>query len=213
MSEKPEPTEPLVPSAEGVPEGTFQDAYAGSPPWDIGRPQGIFVRLEEAGEIHGSVLDAGCGTGENALYLASRGHEVWGVDFVAGAIEKARAKAAERGLAVTFERADARKLGSLGRTFDTVIDAGLLHVFSDADRARYIESLGVALVPGGKFHFLGFSDRTPGVIGPRRLRREEILAAFGHGWAVRSLERAHFEAQGPMGPHVEAWAATVEKLP
>lgn len=213
MSEKSAPTELLVPSAEVIHEGTFQDAYVGSPPWDIGRPQGVFVRLEEAGEIRGSVLDAGCGTGENALYLASRGHEVWGIDFVASAIEQARAKAAQRGLAVTFELADALQLGNLGRTFDTVIDAGLLHVFSDADRARYIESLRVALVPGGRFHFLSFSDRTPDIIGPRRIRREEILTAFAHGWALRSLEPAHFEVKGPLGPSVEAWAATVEKLP
>ncbi|HZP89453.1 MAG TPA: hypothetical protein VFC04_00470, partial [Actinomycetota bacterium] len=53
----------------------FETAYGGSPAWDIGRPQPAVVRLEEAGEITGSVIDLGCGTGENALFLASRGHE------------------------------------------------------------------------------------------------------------------------------------------
>ncbi|HLA47035.1 MAG TPA: class I SAM-dependent methyltransferase, partial [Thermoplasmata archaeon] len=51
--------------------GFFNAAYAGTPPWDIGRPQPEFVRLEEAGAIKGRVLDVGCGTGENALFLAS----------------------------------------------------------------------------------------------------------------------------------------------
>src|SRR5271157_3863511 len=59
----------------------FESAYEGQPPWDIPGPQPEFVRLEATGMIRGSVLDAGCGTGENALYLASRGHEVWGLAF------------------------------------------------------------------------------------------------------------------------------------
>jgi len=58
----------------------FEKAYHGTPPWDIGRPQREFVRLEEAGKISGDVLDVGCGTGENALFLAGCGHAVWGVD-------------------------------------------------------------------------------------------------------------------------------------
>jgi SAM-dependent methyltransferase len=209
----PEQPSPIVVGPDGVPQARFHDAYEGSPPWDIGRPQGLFVRLEEAGEIRGSVLDAGCGTGENALYLASRGHEVWGVDVVPSAIEKARAKAAERGIAATFQVADALRLGELGRTFDTVIDVGLFHAFGDDERARYVESLAAALVAGGTFHFLCFSDRVPGVTGPRRIREEEIHAAFARGWAVRSIEPAVFETAGPLGPDVEAWAAAVEKLP
>ena len=48
--------------------------------------------------ISGSVLDAGCGTGETALYLAGRGHAVVGIDFAPAAIARARVKAAARGL-------------------------------------------------------------------------------------------------------------------
>jgi hypothetical protein len=43
-----------------------------SPPWDIGRPQPTFVRLADQGHLPGCLLDAGCGTGENALLAASR---------------------------------------------------------------------------------------------------------------------------------------------
>ncbi len=42
---------------------SFDSAYAGKPPWDIDRPQPELVRLAEAGEIRGTVLDVGCGTG------------------------------------------------------------------------------------------------------------------------------------------------------
>ena len=80
--------------------GDFESAYAGQAPWDIGRPQQAI--LDAAGRVAGSVLDAGCGTGENALFFAGRGCQVTGIDFIEEAISRGRRKAAERGLPVTF---------------------------------------------------------------------------------------------------------------
>ena len=70
----------------------FDEIYSGTPPWDIGRAQREFTILEERGEITGSILDVGCGTGENSLYFARLGHKVVGVDFAPTAIEKALEK-------------------------------------------------------------------------------------------------------------------------
>jgi 2-polyprenyl-3-methyl-5-hydroxy-6-metoxy-1,4-benzoquinol methylase len=67
---------------------TFESAYAGQPPWDIGRPNKTLVDV--ADRITGSVLDAGCGTGENALYFAGRGCQVTGIDFIEEAINRAK---------------------------------------------------------------------------------------------------------------------------
>src|SRR5512135_2650476 len=119
----------------------FGSIYRGQAPWDIGGPQPVFVALEESGAIRGSVLDAGCGTGENALYLAARGHEVWGIDYVPVAVERARAKARERGLDVHFQQANALEMDQLGRQFDTVIDCGLFHTFSEEGRPSYAAGL------------------------------------------------------------------------
>ena len=60
--------------------GFFDNAYrdGGTPTWDVGRPQGAVVRLARTGLVTGSVIDAGCGTGENALHLAGLGHPVLG---------------------------------------------------------------------------------------------------------------------------------------
>ncbi len=101
----------------------FEEVYHGTPPWDIGRPQHEIVALEESGKICGDVLDVGCGTGENALFLAGRGHIVWGVDSAPTAIGIARKKAKERGINATFLVKDALNLLDLQRTFDTVIAA------------------------------------------------------------------------------------------
>ena len=120
----------------------FEASYrSGDAPWDIGGPQPEIVKVAEAGLITGSVLDIGCGTGENALFLATRGHAVFGLDGSAAAIELARRKAAERQLPVQFHVWDALELQRLRQRFETVIDVGLFHVFDDQERRRYAESL------------------------------------------------------------------------
>jgi methyltransferase family protein len=147
---------------------TFESAYAGQAPWDIGRPQQAF--LDVADRITGSVLDAGCGTGDNALFFASRGHKVTGIDFLEEPVARARRKASERGLMATFLVMDALALKDLPEVFDSVIDSGLFHVFSDEDRKRYIEGLATVLKAGGRLFLLCFSDEVPGTQGPRRVK-------------------------------------------
>src|SRR5690242_14341682 len=111
--------------------------YTGQAPCDIGKPQKPFIDV--ADRITGSVLDAGCGTGETALFLAGRGCKVTGIDFLDVPIRRAQQKAAERGVQATFLVKDALTLKGWGERFDNLIDSGLFHVFSDEDRRRYVE--------------------------------------------------------------------------
>ncbi|MGH9098353.1 MAG: class I SAM-dependent methyltransferase [Acidimicrobiales bacterium] len=166
----------------------FDASYAGTPPWDIGRPQPAFLELAEGGVLRGRVLDIGCGTGEHALLAARLGHETTGIDTAPTAIAIAEGKARDRGLTVRFLVGDALQLSDLDEEFDTVLDCGLFHVFEDEDRARYVDSLRAVLPPGGRLHMLCFSDRQPGDWGPRRVTQAEIEASFGDGWQVDSIE-------------------------
>ncbi len=186
----------------------FEGAYAGTPPWDIGRPQGAIVRLAEAGEIRGRVLDVGCGTGENALYLASLGLDVLGVDAAPTAIERARTRAAERGSRAEFLVWDALELSELGRTFDAVTDSGLFHTFDDEDRPPFAASLHTVLEPGGRYFLLCWSERTPGILGPRRVTQAEIRATFVDGWTVESIEGSGFETNLGL-ERIHAWLARI----
>jgi SAM-dependent methyltransferase len=172
---------------------SFEQLYAGQPPWEISRPQQAILAV--ADRITGSVLDAGCGTGENALYFASRGQKVTGIDFLAEPIRLAERKAVERGLTATFRVMDALALKDLSEGFDSAIDSGLFHVFGDDDRRRYVEGLGSVLKPGGRLFLLCFSDAEPGDQGPRRVSRQEIEDAFSQGWAVESVEPSRYEVR------------------
>ncbi|MGB9112130.1 MAG: class I SAM-dependent methyltransferase [Acidimicrobiales bacterium] len=192
----------------------WDGSYAGPPPpWDIGRPQVAFVRLADAGALSGSLLDAGCGTGEQTILAARHGAHALGVDVSPRAIEIARGKAAERGVDTRFQVLDALHLDSLGESFDTIVDSGLFHVFDDAARARYVTAVNAVLRPGGHLFLMCFNERQPGVWGPRRVSEDELRAAFGSGWRIDSLDRDRFEINSGFGtPTAEAWLADIVRL-
>ena len=187
----------------------FDAAYAGTPPWDIGRPQPALAALAEAGLLHGRVLDAGCGTGEHALMAAGLGLPALGVDSAPSAVAIARRKAAERDLPARFLVHDALDLGSLDETFDVVLDCGLFHVFDDDERTRFVASLHAVTEPGSAYHMLCFSDRQPGDVGPRRVSQAEIRQAFAEGFRVDAIEAVPLVINGP--DPVRAWLAHITR--
>jgi SAM-dependent methyltransferase len=181
----------------------------GPPPWDIGRPQPATVRLAADGAFTGTVLDSGCGTGENALHVASLGLPVLGIDVAGTALAIAREKAAERHIMAEFAVADAFQLERLGRRFETVLDCGLFHTCDAEERPRYVTSLAAETEHGGTLYVLCFSDRGPDT-GPHPVSAAELRAAFepATGWHVAAIEpeRIHtrFHADGAPG-----WLATI----
>lgn len=186
--------------------------HDGPAPWDIGRPQPAIVRLAAGGRFTGAVLDAGCGTGENALHVASLGLPVLGVDVAETALAIARQKAADRGIEAEFAAADAFRLDRLQRRFETALDCGLFHTFDGDERPRYVASLASVTEPGGTSYVLCFSDDGPDT-GPHPVSREELRAAFTRdgGWNVAAIEpdriQTRFHADG-----APAWLATIERL-
>jgi SAM-dependent methyltransferase len=193
---------------------SWDASYADGPaPWDLGEPQPAVVRLASAGAFTGAVLDAGCGTGDNALHIASLGFHVLGFDVAATAVSIARAKAADRGADAEFLVADALRLHGLGREFDTVLDCALLHTFDRDERRRYLASLASVVRRGGRLHVLCFSDVGPGPRGPHPVREDELRAAFeaDGGWSVGTVTADRLCARFAMDG-VPAWLASVDRV-
>ena len=158
------------------------------------------------------MLDAGCGTGENALHVASLGLPVLGVDVAETALAIAREKAAERGIAVELAAADALHLERLGRRFKTVLDCGLFHTFDGDERPEYVASLASVTEHDGTLYVMCFSDEGPHT-GPHPISQNELRAAFnlGCGWNVVAIAsdriQTRFHDDG-----APAWFATINRI-
>ena len=194
----------------GVPwDASYHDGPA---PWDIGRPQPAIVRTASKGGFAGPVLDAGCGTGENALHVASFGFSVLGVDVAETALAIARGKADARGIKIEFALADAFQLERLVRRFQTVLDCGLFHTFNRDEGSRYAASLASVTKHDGTLYLLCFNDEGPD-IGPHPISQEELRAAFSpsSGWTIAALQpdriQTRFHHNG-----ASAWLATIERI-
>ncbi|MCA2218266.1 class I SAM-dependent methyltransferase [Jidongwangia harbinensis] len=190
---------------------TFDAIYAGRTPlgdrapWDIGAPQPVIAELDRSGRIRGDVLDAGCGTGENALLLAAHGHRVHGFDISPVAVARAREKAVAQGLEVRFDTADATGIGSWPERFDTVVDCGLFDSCGATLRRRYAGALRHVCRPGATVFLLELDGGSaavmrerfaavglPGTLTSRmpQLRPADVTEAFADGWQVDELTAA-----------------------
>ena len=181
-------------------------------PWDIGRPQPAIVRLASTGGLAGAVLDAGCGTGENALHVAALGFSVLGFDVAETALAIARNKAVKRGIQAEFAVADAFHLDRLGRKFQTVLDSGLFHTFDASEQPAYSASLASVTERDGTLYVLCFSDEGPET-GPHPISQDELRAAFnpGSGWNIASITPDRIETT--FHEHgAPAWFATVKRI-
>jgi SAM-dependent methyltransferase len=185
--------------------------HDGPAPWDVCAPQSAVVRVTAEGGFVGAVLDAGCGTGENALHIASLGLSVLGVDVAETALAMARQKGRDRGIEAEFVAADAFRLALLQRTVDTVLDCGLFHTFNPEERRRYLASLATVTRHGGTLYVLCFSDAEPDT-GPHPVSGDELKAAFNsNAWNLVSIapDRIQTRYHSDGAP---AWFATIKRI-
>ncbi len=159
----------------------------GITPWDRGEMSPELVELVEGPNPlpPGRALDLGCGRGRQSIYLARKGWRVTGVDYVARALETARRRAADAGVAPTWVRGDVSRLEELGigSGFELLLDYGCFHGLTDSERDAYAEGVAAVAAPGATFLLNAFA---PGWRGPapRGVTREEIERRFGDAWEV-----------------------------
>jgi SAM-dependent methyltransferase len=161
----------------------------GFTPWDE-HPLASSLRdvVEGDGALPtGTALDIGCGTGDSSIYLAQHGWRVTGVDFVPKALDKARAKAAAKNVALDFIHADATRLSSegVGKDFALIVDNGCLHGMSDEDRDAYVREVTAVATPGARLLIVAFP---PGSFPVRGIAPADVEQRFSQGWELLSAE-------------------------
>jgi len=112
-----------------------------------------FLVSEVAGLAPGRALDVACGEGRNAVWLATQGWTVTGVDFSAIALDKARRLAADRGVTVEWVHADLRDWDPAPQSYDLVV---VLYLHLPAEQRRAVHALAAStLAPGGTILVVG----------------------------------------------------------
>lgn len=164
-------------------------------PWDTGIvPPEIAALVDSL--PGGRALDLGCGTGTSALYLAARGWQVTGVDFVPQAIRQARRRAWREHLNVDFYVADVTRLGFLTGPFDVAYDVGCFHSLERGQRAAYVRELARLLRPEAPFALYAFMPRLLGgrLIG---LTTDEVQQQFSPDFVVDRVVVGQDKGIGP----------------
>ncbi|MCC7449751.1 MAG: class I SAM-dependent methyltransferase [Anaerolineae bacterium] len=156
-------------------------------PWDTGIAPPEIVALADR-LAPGRALDLGCGTGASSIYLAQRGWQVTGIDFIPAAIQRAQQKARDAHLSIDFRVGDVSRLEALHLSglFDLAVDVGCLHTITPIQQHAYAASLVQLLRPGAIYTVYAFAPRE---LNGRRvgLAPDDVTRLFAPAFTVQSI--------------------------
>lgn len=198
------------------PHAFFSQVYSDVAPWEVGGPQPDMARILDEYPPADPVLDLGSATGDLAISLAMRGHEVVGLEFVKSAVNQARDKAAvlppKVRARLRFEVGDATRPSALGVKFGSVLDSGFIHLLDPEETDRFIADLFEAIAPGGRYYLHEFAIEFPVENVPRAITEDEIHTRFNQdaGWCVIKVKAAVFHNR--VAQPTPAIVACIERL-
>jgi SAM-dependent methyltransferase len=182
------------------------------PPWDTGRPSAeLRRRLADFPIKPCRAIELGSGTGTNAIWLAQQGFDVTGIDISPLAIERARRRAANAGVAARFLAADVTSLPQLGPPFPFFFDRGCYHAVRRGDAAGYLHELERITAAGAVGIVLTGNAKEERKPGPPVVSEETIRAELGRVFEILSLEEFRFDQDEPDGHRHLGWSCLLRK--
>jgi SAM-dependent methyltransferase len=192
-------------------------------PWNIETPPDALVELVESGKVKPcKTIDFGCGAGNYAIYLASIGFDVTGIDISPSAIKTAKENAKKKRVKCIFLVADVLgDLDEVKQTFDFAYDWELLHHIYPVKRKKYVENVYRILNPGGNYLSVCFSEKDPQFGGSGKYRETPLgtILYFSSEDELRDLFEPYFsilelktiEISGKFAPHLANYAFMEKK--
>lgn len=187
-------------------------------PWNSETPPEALVELIESGKVQPrKAIDLGCGAGNYAIYLASIGFDVTGIDISPAAIKIAKQQAEQKGVSCNFLVADVLgEFEEVTQTFDFAYDWQLLHHIFPESRQKYVQNVYRLLAPGAKYFSVCFSEKDPQFGGSGKYRKtrlgtvlyfsseDELRALFEPYFRIRDLKT--IETTGKFARHIANYA-------
>lgn len=188
-------------------------------PWDSGQPSRELERVLDERQIRpGRALEIGCGTGTNAVYLASRGFDVTAFDLSAIAIERAKQRAAEAGLQLSLFVGDVLNPPDLGEPFDFVFDRGVYHSLRPEGLLALLKLLERTTRPGSLYLTLAGNAnevRPPGAEheGPPQVHAHDLCKELQPLFDLIQLREFRFDGVEIDGRPIQplAWSAMLRR--
>jgi len=194
--------------------GIDWDAHyqSGVPPWETGRPSAELQRTIAEERIQPCrVLELGCGSGINSVWLAQLGFDVTALDFNTLAIEKARQRGEAAGAIVRWLQADVCNFAEQLEPFPFFFDRGCYHAVRRENVQGYLQTLQRLTSPGSLGLVLTGNAKLPVVPGPPVVSEEELRSELGSVFQIVRLREFRFDAAEESGVGFLAWSCLVRR--
>ena len=193
----------------------WDGSYRGGkrPFWDAGLPSGELRRVVEQGIIRpGPAVDLGCGSGTDAIYLASKGFDVTAIDIAPTALSQAREKANRAGVKVRWLLASVLSLPKL-EPFEFIFDRGCYHEVRFDNAAAYVETVRRLSQPQRTRFLLlaGNPNELPVQYAPPQVAEEDIRSDFSALFDFEWLRETRFETSNPAARGPLAWSVMLRR--
>jgi len=193
----------------------WDGSYRGGkrPFWDAGQPSGELRRVVEQGIIRpGPAVDLGCGSGTDAIYLASKGFDVTAIDVAPTALSLAREKADRAGVKVRWLLASVLALPRL-EPFEFIFDRGCYHEVRFDNAAAYVETVRKLSQPGQTRFLLlaGNPNEAPVRYAPPQVAEEDIRSDFSQLFDFEWVKETRFETSNPAARGPLAWSVMLRR--